>query len=80
MTAVVGVIANLFLWFVLHVLFTDLTIRNYGPITLLVPDVTTANHTVIIIAMICGALVFWRQAGRFKILVTSSALGMILGG
>ena len=80
MAAVVGVIANLFLWFVLHILFTDLTIQNYGPVSLLVPDVTTTNPTVILIAVICGALVFWRQAGLFTILVTSSALGMILGG
>lgn len=80
MAAVVGVIANLFLWFVLHILFTDLTIQHYGPVSLLVPDVTTANPTVILIAVICGALVFWRQAGLFTILVTSSALGMILGG
>ena len=80
MAAVVGVIANLFLWFVLHILFTDLTIQNYGPVSLLVPDVTTTNPTVILIAVICSALVFWRQAGLFTILVTSSALGMILGG
>ena len=35
MAAVVGVIANLFLWFVLHILFTDLTIQHYGPVSLL---------------------------------------------
>ena len=79
MAAVIGVIANLFLWFVLHILFTDLTIHNYGPVSLLFPDVTTANPTVILIAVICVALVFWRQAGLFTILATSSALGMILG-
>jgi len=80
MAAVVGVIANLFLWFVLHILFTDLTIKHYGPVSLLVPDITTANPTVILIAVICSALVFWRKAGLFTILVTSSALGVILGG
>ena len=70
----------IYFWFVLHILFTDLTIQHYGPVSLFVPDVATANPTVILIAVICGALVFWRQAGLFKVLVTSSALGMILGG
>ena len=80
MASVVGVIANLFLWFVLHILFSDLTIEKYGPFSLLVPDATTANLTVIAVAAICGALVFWRRASLFMILATSSALGVMLGG
>ncbi len=41
--AVVGVILNLSLWFALHVLFGELTVRSFGPVTLLMPDFATLN-------------------------------------
>jgi chromate transporter len=36
--AVVGVIANLSLWFALHVLFAEIAQRHVGPVRLLIPD------------------------------------------
>lgn len=39
--AVVGVIANLSLWFALHVLFADVATISFGPIGLAVPDFGT---------------------------------------
>ena len=80
MAAVVGVIANLFVWFVVNILFGEITAKRYGPVSILLPDVTTINVTIVTIAAICGGLSLWRHAGLFTILATSGALGLILGG
>ena len=80
MAAVVGVIANLFIWFVLNILFAEIATEPYGPISILMPDVTTINLTIIAIAVICGVLTFWRHAGLFTILASASLLGLIFGG
>ncbi len=79
MAAVVGVIANLFIWFVMNILFAEIATEQYGLISILIPDVKTVNLTIIAIAAICGGLSFWRHAGLFTILATSGALGLILG-
>ena len=80
MAAVVGVIANLFVWFVLNILFGELDAEQYGPVSIIIPDVTTFNLTIFAIAAICGAQTFYRKAGLFKILATSGILGLIFGG
>ena len=80
MAAVVGVIGNLFVWFLLNILFADIAAQQYGPVSVLVPDVTTIDLTIIAIVAICGGLTLWRHAGLFTILATSGALGLIFGG
>ena len=80
MAAVIGVIANLFIWFVLNILFAEIATEQYGPISILMPDVTTINLTIIAIAVICGVLTFWRHAGLFTILASAGLLGLIFGG
>ncbi len=80
MAAVVGVIANLFIWFVLNILFAEIAAERYGPFSILVPDVRTVNLMIIAIAAICGGLILWRRVGLFTILATSGALGLIFGG
>jgi len=79
MAAVVGVIANLFFWFVLHSAFSHINPESFGPITLLIPDSDSANTTIIAIAAICGLLAFWRNAGLFAILTTAATLGIGFG-
>ena len=39
--AVVGVILNLSIWFALHALFGEVTLRRIGPVTIWQPDLTT---------------------------------------
>ena len=80
MAAVVGVIANLFIWFVLNILFADINAQRYGPISILVPDAATVNLTIIAIVFICGVLTFWRHSGLLTILAASGILGLILDG
>ena len=79
MASVVGVIANLFVWFALNILFAEIATERYGPIFILIPNVATVDLKIIAIATICGGLSFWRHAGLFTILATSGALGLILG-
>ena len=80
MAAVVGVIANLFVWFVLNILFAEIASHQYGSIAVLVPDITTINLTIIAIVAICGSLILLRHAGLLTILATSAILGLIFGG
>ena len=80
MAAVVGVIANLFMWFLLNILFADIDIQRYGPMSILMPDVATVNLTIIAIVSICGVLTFWRHVGLLTILAASGTLGLIFGG
>ena len=47
MAAVVGVIANLSLWFALHVLFDDVGRFSAGPLTLIAPDPSSLNLTAL---------------------------------
>jgi chromate transporter len=53
--AVVGVIANLALWFALHTLFARVAERSWHGLRLLVPDFTTLDPTALVLA--AGALV-----------------------
>ena len=67
-------------WFVLNILFAEIAAKQYGPVSILIPNITTVNLTIITIAAIRGALTCWRHAGLFTILLTSGALGLIFGG
>ena len=52
--AVVGVIANLSLWFALHVLFSVLTDLRLGPLHVLLPDLTSLRLLPALIAGLAG--------------------------
>ena len=54
--AVLGVIANLALWFALHVLFARVATRHAGVAHLLVPDVATLQVTTLALAILAGLL------------------------
>ena len=56
--AVVGVIANLALWFALHVFFGDVTREGIGPLTLWLPDLDTLDPRAAVLAAISAALLF----------------------
>jgi chromate transporter len=49
--AVVGVIANLSLWFALHVLFDAMTTLQIGPMRLMIPQLASLNLTALIIGI-----------------------------
>lgn len=72
--AVVGVIANLALWFALHTFFETST-RTYGPLTVSVPDVATVNWVAVALACLAAVLVFWRRWPTLRVLGLVAAAG-----
>ncbi|MCI2398538.1 chromate efflux transporter [Aliiroseovarius subalbicans] len=54
--AVVGVIANLSLWFALHVFFDNVGRAQLGPFTLAWPDLTSFNAPALVLAALAAVL------------------------
>ncbi|WP_224814092.1 chromate efflux transporter [Hasllibacter sp. MH4015] len=72
--AVVGVIANLSLWFALHVWFAVVTRTDWG---LWWPDPATLSLPAIALSLIAGALLIWRRMDLLWVLVIMGALGAV---
>jgi len=75
--AVVGVIANLALWFAAHTLFAELTTTHLGPIRLLTPTPTTLDPAALAIAAIAAILLFKTNLGLLRTLATAATLGIL---
>jgi chromate transporter len=56
--AVVGVIANLTVWFALHVLFSQIDERQLGPVRLYWPDPSTFTWQAVLLAIFAAFLIF----------------------
>jgi chromate transporter len=79
--AVVGVIANLSLWFALHVLFTNLPEFALGPLQLIVPDPTSLRPAPALIAVFAAYTLLMRHWPLLLVLAISalaSALAALL--
>lgn len=61
--AVVGVIANLSLWFALHVLFTRVTEEHFGPLRLFVPELSSLDAVSLVLSCLALVLIFWLRRG-----------------
>jgi chromate transporter len=77
--AVVGVVANLALWFALHVLFARVTPVVVGPTVWQVPAWATYDWRAAAIATGALVLVFRFERGVIATLAVSAALGLALG-
>lgn len=77
--AVVGVIANLALWFALHVLFTRVETVEAGPLRLQSPDLATFDWRAAIIALVAVMLIFRMKWGIIATLAVTALLGLLLG-
>ncbi|WP_199818554.1 chromate transporter [Streptomyces sp. NRRL F-4474] len=75
--AVVGVIANLALYFAEHALFTDVDEKALGPVTLALPDLSTLRPTALAITVIAALLVFTLRWSVLRTLGVCAALGLI---
>lgn len=71
--AVVGVIAHLSLWFALHVLFAVTMPWQAGPVTLLLPDLTTLRPLPAALALTAGWLLLRRHWPLPWVLALSAA-------
>ena len=74
--AVVGVIANLSLWFALHVLFASVDERRVGPLRLWVPDVSSVDWTAVGLAALAAALVFGARRSVPVTLAVTAVAGL----
>jgi len=72
--AVVGVIANLTAWFALHVLFSGISERQYGPIRLFVPDRATFSWEAAVLVA-CTAFLIFRLKWNVLAVLSAAALG-----
>lgn len=76
--AIVGVIANLALWFGLHVMFSQVITANYGPFTLSVPDPGSFDPRAALIAIGAGAALLHFHVSVPLVLAGAALAGVIL--
>lgn len=78
--AVVGVIANLSLWFALHVVFSQVDTVFFGPLQFIWPALNTLQPLALGLAAITGLLLLWRQWPLPLVLLISAALSLGAAG
>ena len=76
---VVGVIANLALWFGLHVLFADLSRIETGPVTMTWPVWSSINIAALGMFVLSAVMLLKLHAGLVKTLGVCAALGAAVG-
>ncbi|GGQ75032.1 chromate efflux transporter [Couchioplanes azureus] len=77
--AVVGVIANLGLYFAVHTLFERTREVDAGVVHLTVPDAATVRPASVAITVVAVALIFWRKWSVLRVLGVCGALGLAAG-
>ncbi|MBP7951935.1 MAG: chromate efflux transporter [Sphingorhabdus sp.] len=77
--AIVGVIANLSLWFALHVLFLRVGHAQIGFARIIEPDWTTFDWRAGILSVSAAIILFGLKWSVFRMLAISAAMGLILG-
>jgi chromate transporter len=75
--AVVGVIANLTVWFSLHVLFTSVSRQKLGPAEFASPDWSGLDPIALVLALLAGILMIKFHRGLFEILGLCAVLGVL---
>jgi chromate transporter len=78
--AVVGVIANLSLWFALHVLFASVPEVTVGPLHLLWPDLFSLRPVPALITVLAAVTLLWRHWPLSWVLALSAALSALAAG
>ena len=74
--AVVGVIANLAVYFALHTLFAETVSVEQGPVQLQLPRLETLQVPELVITGFAVALVFWRRWGVLRTLGACALAGI----
>jgi chromate transporter len=74
--AVVGVILNLTIWFVLHVLFAHVQEMRAGPVRWYAFDVWTIDVKVAALALVAAVLAFVLHRGLVQLVLIMAALGI----
>uniref|UniRef100_UPI000B28FFA5 chromate efflux transporter n=1 Tax=Loktanella sp. S4079 TaxID=579483 RepID=UPI000B28FFA5 len=77
--AVVGVIANLSLWFGLHVIFEDVTIQSWSIISIPTPEISSVSWVALVLTILSY---FWLVHQRWSLpatLGTCALIGVVMG-
>jgi chromate transporter len=77
--AVVGVIANLSVWFALHVLFAQVDEFSYGPLRLFAPDPSSFSWQAGLLAATAAVLIFRFKWNIIQVLALTGLGGLLLG-
>ncbi|WP_092800098.1 chromate efflux transporter [Klenkia marina] len=77
--AVVGVIANLGVYFAVHTLFADSSRVSWGPIALELPDVSTLRPVAVVLTVVAAVLLFRVKLSVLKTLGICALLGLAAG-
>ncbi|MGQ3179685.1 MAG: chromate transporter, partial [Blastomonas fulva] len=77
--AVVGVIANLSVWFALHVLFARVTIADVGPMQLNLPDWVSFDWRAGVLSVLAAVILFALKWSIFRMLAVLAVAGLALG-
>lgn len=78
--AVVGVIANLSIWFALHVAFARVDQVRYGPLHLTLPDWSSFDPLSLMLTFLAAVMILRQHWGLPITLATCAALGMAASG
>lgn len=73
-----GVIANLAVWFAIHVIFNEMGEARFGPVRLYVPDGATLDWRAALLTALACALVFLAKWSVVRVLAISAVGGLIL--
>ena len=76
--AVVGVIANLSLWFALHVFFEATQTVTIGPLQMIAPIWPTLNEAAVLLTGLAAAFMFWCKMGLMQTLALTALAGLLL--
>ena len=77
--AVVGVIANLAVYFAVNTLFDATTAWSWGPISIDVPAAGSVDLLAVGITVIAALLLLWFKRGVLTTLGICAALGLVAG-
>lgn len=78
LAAVVGVIANLALWFAAHVFFARIGRAAFGPADLIAPDLTSFRPGLAALALLAGWLLLRRHLPLPLVLLIAAGAGLLL--
>lgn len=76
--AVVGVIANLAVFFALHTLFDASRTLGWGPVDLDVPVISAGDPVAFALTGIALAMVFWLRWSTLRVLGVCALLGLVV--
>lgn len=76
--AIVGVIANLAVWFAITTLFPVNATVEWGPVRLTIPELTSIDWWSLALMVLAGVLIFRLRWSTLRVLAACGAVGVVL--